>query len=423
MSSFNITLADGGLYPAFGDQRFGWVSSPNVRGTLDIIWNCVSTLFLCLWSMLHLNIPAKHDTFWTKFFRKLRWLILGVLAPELPMLFAQGQWSSAKRSVGEMQALGFSEWTLQHAFYADGGGFVLQPAQSDPFPVSAKQVRYLVQHGYVEIPSLTREEICDKSKADQFLKALTFFQTGWFIAQTICRAIQHLTVTPTELSTIAMACTSLTTLGFWLQKPLDVETPTVLCTTKNTHEILRLAGEAAKEQWQDTPLDFVEPNAYMSSKWSKSLLRWIVRAGLQTRPMSRIPNDRDPQASNLYEHLLLAIATATFASVHFLGWNYEFATSWEQWFWRGSCLAIWALLAVYGSTEVYICYREGYVNLGLETAGAYKMKWPVCLWFFVPAMLYSFARICLLIEALICLRSLPAAAFEDVQWSAFFPHF
>ena len=338
------------------------------------------------------------------------------------MLFASGQCSSARRSVLEMHALGYLQWSLQHAFYADSGGFLLQQAHSEPFPVTAKQIKYLIQCEYVPVPSITRKEIRDKSKADEFLKGFTFFQTGWLVTQTISRAIQHLTVTPLELSTIAMACTSLATLGFWWHKPLDVETPTVLYTDRTTTEILQGAGEAGKESWQDTPLDFIEEKTYMSSKWNKTVLHWIISAGLQTRPLSRIPNDRDPQASNTYEHVLLAITTATFASVHFLGWNYEFATGWERWLWRGSCLAIWGLLAVYGTTEVVICYREGYAYMGLESALAYKMRWPLCLWFFIPATLYSIARVCLLIEAIICMRSLPAAAFDDVQWSALLPH-
>ncbi len=43
--------------------------------------------------MLHLIVPAKDDTPWTLFLRKLRWLALAILAPELLVLFASGQWA------------------------------------------------------------------------------------------------------------------------------------------------------------------------------------------------------------------------------------------------------------------------------------------------------------------------------------------
>jgi len=76
-----------------------WVVQPNQRGTIDIIWSCVTTLAICCWVMLHLNLPARTDSQWTLFVRKARWLVLALLAPELVMLFACGQWASAKRSV------------------------------------------------------------------------------------------------------------------------------------------------------------------------------------------------------------------------------------------------------------------------------------------------------------------------------------
>ena len=44
--------------------RCGWVPQYNGRGTTDIIWSCACALFLCLWVMLHLNVPAEDDSHW-----------------------------------------------------------------------------------------------------------------------------------------------------------------------------------------------------------------------------------------------------------------------------------------------------------------------------------------------------------------------
>ncbi|KAF2114580.1 hypothetical protein BDV96DRAFT_647276 [Lophiotrema nucula] len=194
--------------------RWGWVDSPSERGTLDIVWSCVLTIFFCLWSVLHLNVPAPTDTFWTIFWRTTRWMILGILAPELPMLIAAGQWASAKRSVGNMKELGFtdSQWSLEHAFYADSGGFVLLTADGQSTPLTAKQVHFLVQKAYISLPALTKREIWDKSSADKLAKSLACFQTAWLTINVIGRAIQHLAISPMELSTIALALTSLATL-------------------------------------------------------------------------------------------------------------------------------------------------------------------------------------------------------------------
>ena len=161
------------------DARCGWVGSPDQRGTTDTLWSCLSAMLLCLWSMLHLNVPAPTDGFWTILWRKARWLLMGILAPEVPMVIACGQWSSATRSVRRMQELGVSksQWTLEHAFFADSGGFILHLLNGEVFPVSAKQVEFLVMHKIMPLPTILQKEVTDKSKADKITKTLAVFQT------------------------------------------------------------------------------------------------------------------------------------------------------------------------------------------------------------------------------------------------------
>lgn len=95
-----------------------------------------------------------------------------------------------------------------HAFYADMGGFLLHPPDCKSFPITAKQVHYLVQQRYLPVPKITGKEIWDKSKADMFAKTVAGFQAAWLVAQVIARGIKHLSVTLLELSTVALiTCT------------------------------------------------------------------------------------------------------------------------------------------------------------------------------------------------------------------------
>ena len=389
--------------------KHGWVSAPDERGTLDIIWSCLATLYLCLYTMLHLNIPAPEERIGAHLGRKLRWTFLGLLAPEIPMLFACGQWASAKRSVESMHALGYTCWTVEHAFYADMGGFVLHPADHEPFPLSAKLVEYLVRHGFICEPSaaITREEIRDKSKSDGISRLVTCMQAGSLLLRVIGRAAVGLPITPLELSTLCVVGCSFTTLWFWRNKPLDVMAPTIIVTRRGVGEILEKAGAAgAAGPAIDTPLDFAEPEAYMSRKWSRQ----------------RVPNDRDPRVPNLTTHIWLGVVTAAFASIHFEAWDAAFPTPLESSLWRASCVAIWLLLALYGGAEVFICWKEGCRNLGLDTLGGYKRRFPACLWFFVPTSLYVVARLFILFESVWCLRTMPAEVYVTVSWSESFPH-
>ena len=99
---------------------------------------------------------------------------------------------------------------MRHGFFADMGGFLLVPSDCDPFPVTAKQIYWLVTHNYMPFPEVTSEEMEDKSKQDTVAKAINYLQVGYLILQCIGRAAQQLTVTTMELSALAIVvCSSM----------------------------------------------------------------------------------------------------------------------------------------------------------------------------------------------------------------------
>lgn len=71
-----------------------WENGPDVRGTYEIITSCIITATICLSQAIHLHLPFQeivdpHFDFpsqearaW-QVFRKVAWLIMGLLAPEL----------------------------------------------------------------------------------------------------------------------------------------------------------------------------------------------------------------------------------------------------------------------------------------------------------------------------------------------------
>jgi hypothetical protein len=68
---------------------------------------------------------------------------------------------------------GYKGWTITHAFFADMGGFQIEPPDIDllpSFPLDAKQLYILVKEGYIEYPRLEEDEIKDKSKSDGVAK-------------------------------------------------------------------------------------------------------------------------------------------------------------------------------------------------------------------------------------------------------------
>jgi hypothetical protein len=89
------------------EEYLAWQSQPNVRGTWDILVNCILTMSLCIWTALHLNLPVSEDykgehlvvRLWQNYIlRQVRWVIMGLFAPELVVYMA---WTQRKR-VAEM---------------------------------------------------------------------------------------------------------------------------------------------------------------------------------------------------------------------------------------------------------------------------------------------------------------------------------
>ncbi|CAO1596708.1 hypothetical protein XANCAGTX0491_000539 [Xanthoria calcicola] len=74
-----------------------WVQEPNGRGTWKIIYSCCFTLSLCVFTAIHLNVgPAGETTlqFWR---RKLKWVVVAILFPEIMLYMSGKQWFSASR--------------------------------------------------------------------------------------------------------------------------------------------------------------------------------------------------------------------------------------------------------------------------------------------------------------------------------------
>ena len=343
--------------------------------------------------------------------------MLALLAPELVMLFACGQWASAQRSVADMHASGYCDWTMVHAFYADMGGFLLKSPDCTSFPITAKQVHYLVTQGYLSLPKITKAEIWDKSKADMFAKTIASFQAAWLVAQVVSRWIQHLSVTLLELSTVAMIPCTGAALYFWFRKPLNVETATEIHLDTSIAEVLARAGDKAETTFKDTPLDFIEADVYTSSQ-----LPFGKHWGVKERPLPRLPNDRDSRLHSLRIIIIVAAPTASFSLLHLIAWNFEFPTRFEQLMWRWTCISMGIVLGGGCIVEAVSIVVDGYTTSGLTTLNRYKLRWPTNLLFFVPGAIYMSTRLIVIVEVVISLRLLPAGCFEVVQWSEIFPH-
>jgi len=80
-----------------------WESGPSGRGTTDILYNSTCTLVLCVWNSVHLNIPAVREDKWVTYRRKIKWVVIALLAPELLVFTAFQQWLAARKFLRELK--------------------------------------------------------------------------------------------------------------------------------------------------------------------------------------------------------------------------------------------------------------------------------------------------------------------------------
>ncbi|KZV96319.1 hypothetical protein EXIGLDRAFT_765422 [Exidia glandulosa HHB12029] len=78
-----------------GSILCSWVNNPGTRGTLNILWLCVSTLGLCVWNAVHPDVPHPGTPKWRVVGKRIWWLFVGLFMPELLVLTALGEFRQA----------------------------------------------------------------------------------------------------------------------------------------------------------------------------------------------------------------------------------------------------------------------------------------------------------------------------------------
>lgn len=420
----------------------GWQSSPDVRGTADIVWSCLITIFLCTWTSVCVNIPPLGSDRREQLVRKLLVCFEALCGPEFIFHTALGQYTAAKRSVEDFADIGHFGWTLRHGFFADMGGFVLDPPDFVPFPVNVNQLHYLVAHGYIDYATiyLSLNDINDRNKFDGLSRLISFAQLLWTTVNIIARGAKGLYVTTLEITTIGFVFCCLCTYVVWREKPSGVTEPIRIVPTATMAEILIKAGPAAAMPYRHTPMDFADRKPH----WFGVTWDWAMRVGSfcgvdfhdTKRPVDKLWDDEFAELG-LWGNVTLAFVEFSFAGIHLATWNFHFPTVYERTLWHIATLYLLCSIVLTWSILVYSF--EGHPKVlkwwnGMrrkehhEKKPAYsigcryeKPHW-IAMLSFPLGGLYILSRAYIILEDFINLRELPASAYEAIDWSAFIPH-
>ena len=376
---------------------------PQGRGTWSILWSCLATIFICTWSDLHLDVPRRHGR-WYLLFRKLGWMLLATIAPELFLFAAADKFFVARSLSRHLQKVDRGSWTQTHIQFACVGGFSVRGKEDEELKLD--DLRNLIESESIDEPPLSAEELKSRSKSDWVIKFIAILQILWFVIQTLLRTISHFRTTAIEIMTVAFVLCSVFIYGFSLYLPQNVEYPVILevrSTEALTNEVRsrRISGDSQT----------AHDGRLMSPRTEPPKVNKTGTAGgpIEDPKAQRLPSKyvlgwaalRVPDG-------LLGLFACGFGAIHCLGWNWPFPTAKEQVAWRVCSAAITGLPVV-----ISIFSRDSYPLF--ETAS--DKSW--C----VGVFLYILGRITIIVLAFMALRAMPVDTFQTVNWTNYFPHF
>lgn len=431
-----------------------------MRGTLDILWSCLFTIFACTWTIQHLNVPEqRHGRDKSKLgcikwllkgpLNSTKWMLITAFAPELILGKAWSDLSAARKNKRRMQEWAEKdgvEWELSHSFFANMGGFVAIPQDRVKFPTTVssggptdgpseaqegpheKQPEYtersdirktipLVLLGetmlemrekeYIKsLPDISHDELSDKSKGNVFAKTIAISQVSWNTVQIVARVAKGLTVTQLELAVTAFSFCAVITYLLLLKKPQGVQVPArpVNCT-QAVHYDLDYARPLSCEEW------ILRSNQKKSYRYVPALTPWHV-----SRPRDHISNDLIEGNSDGEFLAGIVIGNVVFGAIHVAGWNLVFHNNIEQLLWRIASLYITALpLVLYIFSLAFTIYFLYVKRCSLEGYFTDRIV-PVLL-----ASTYITARLFLVVEYFRTLLFLPPDAYIST-WASNIPH-
>ena len=384
------------------DLVHGWVSTDCGRGTSNILWSCLATILLCVWTVIHLPVPCcsrfeEGELVPGEPSRSSRnWIIrsgivpaiVSVIAPEFLTVISLGEFVEAWSNQGRIQnKMAQMDWTLTHAFFLQAGGFCLETPSGLRLQLDQPTLESAISMSPEWLSGLEKvkeDHINDHAKSNPLTKFIACGQTLWLVTQVLSRVCQHHAVTLLEVSTTAYAACALTAYAAWWKKPQNPTIPiTIHCSAEEMpHRNMTDPSYCSEISFREY--------LWAGQEWSRALFNF-----------------------NWVSLPIFSLCPAVFGAIHVASWNIRLVSDVEEWLWRAS--AIYCCTA--GMIFVFIVFPLAYIyNLSRIRDATFTAAAAVGI------LIYVIVRLYMIIEVFASLRALQRSAYEDVQWSSFIPH-
>lgn len=411
-----------------------WTKNPSTRGTLDIVFSCLFTIFACTWTVLHLNVPDLAKSGFGILLKQVEWMLINILCPEIILAYAVSDWLKVgqehsdikiffqeclasgddnptaqwtiqddKSRVKEKWAnlrvyFGYDEklkkeqndpklWTKTHTKYLNMGGLCLEIPDSQ-FPNQTTSLyniaaNHITDHTFFDPDywplnslSISEKDILDKGKGDGFSKFITVAQILWLVVTIIARKIYHLPSSQLEILTLAFAVFAVFSYLAQWDKPKGINVPTRIYLQKlsDNHE---------------------------KKKRIQKILKTVTK--------SNISNSGTGRRYYMVPIVLFGSMTL-FGGLHWLAWSFTFPSTIEHIMWRVASILLISCPILFYVLAYLIMEKNSVLAAGV-----------IGLLFIFLALLYCVARLIVIGVAFSSLRSMPAEVYYTT-WSKYVPN-
>ncbi|KAJ7346141.1 hypothetical protein DFH08DRAFT_1008091 [Mycena albidolilacea] len=382
------------------------------RKLFDIIWGCLATIFAATWVSVHPNVPPPNQSRLALFWRRLRMMLMAIIAPEVMVGFAARQFVTARWYSKEYNI------SKAHGFFISMGGFASRTGHH--LVTTPRQLRDIPRY-LTDIRTIDMEDIEDKSKGDTLSKSIALLQGLWFIAQCIARVSQNLPVTELEVATFAFSVVNILIWGLWWNKPLDVQRPIRI----GPHDSLEIHNsEPLISRYElDNPGASLLPGLKTrgAKLWNAGFIQGLSGAliggytDFEPTSYNSVPSfwssDASEQGVNFDDgsFLMECFVGTVFGGIHCAGWNGDFPSTLEMRMWRSCSVLVAADPVIFVLTMRFSGAVSGSASM---TRGVLLML----------TLIYIIARLFLIVLPLVALRNPQPGMLMDVNWSAYIPH-
>jgi len=278
--------------------------------------------------------------------------------------------------------------------------------------VLASEIWTLRKRRIIRLPYITKEEIMDKSKSDNFARLLAIGQTLWLVVQMIVRASRHLEVSQLEIGTAAFVSCAIMIYALNWHKPKGVGVPWTIWTFPGPFP----------NQLETVLLPKLENDWFITSLLPLSLsTRTEHRSSLVPNHHRYMPYTTSRDTGD-WEFWCLLLSMTLIGAIHFAAIKATFPSHIEKLLWliaSSVCTGfplLWVFIVVLDKLSRSIARFTKHLRVR-----DYSVLFLAILLTCGLPLLYVAARVFIIVELFRSLFFLPPSAFV-ATWASNIPH-